>query len=358
MQDSLEKSIEQFPNIPILDLHFYAIKGWGIKYAHINEGKPKFHLIDDKKAFSFVPVISSENSPYKFDGKELKYKEKTLPFRAKFINRLHNNPTYFYLRGIQEWMLTLDSETILSLNFQPICRGCEWCCREVSKDMRNLSPEEGMTILKQNKINFSEINKITFVTGMYKNGDEVVDNILRFMKLAKSKEDYKGRVLYIGSQIRTEDQIKKLSEGLESTLFKYAYTLETFTQRDKMHSKKSDPIEEVINQIWKIKSWGLTDLEYSYMPGLDSLQDFMRWMPKLNEVARPHLSIFRPIKEKQEEMKAKEFKEDPVGYLCRIRLELERAYGGPIYQNNLASLWGFPINRINPLFLTDKTSLD
>lgn len=37
--------------------------------------------------------------------------------------------------------------------------------------------------------------------------------------------------------------------------------------------------------------------------------------------------------------------------------KFEREYEGPVYQNNLAGLWGFPIDKINPLFLTDKTSL-
>jgi type I restriction-modification system DNA methylase subunit len=37
--------------------------------------------------------------------------------------------------------------------------------------------------------------------------------------------------------------------------------------------------------------------------------------------------------------------------------QFEKEHDGPIYQNNLASLGGFPKERINPLFFTDKTSL-
>jgi len=51
------------------------------------------------------------------------------------------------------------------------------------------------------------------------------------------------------------------------------------------------------------------------------------------------------------------FIEDPVEYLCLMRFAFEEEHDEPIYQNNLASLWGFPIDRINPLFLTEKTSL-
>lgn len=86
-------------------------------------------------------------------------------------------------------------------------------------------------------------------------------------------------------------------------------------------------------------------------------EEFYRWMPKFSKLAKPHLSIFRPAEEDQETLKDGEFIENPVGYLCSMRLAFEKEYEGPIYQNNLASLWGFPVDRINPLFLTDKTSL-
>jgi len=78
---------------------------------------------------------------------------------------------------------------------------------------------------------------------------------------------------------------------------------------------------------------------------------------KYLKLARPHLSIFRPAEEEQETLKDPEFIEDPVGYLCLMRSAFEEENRGPIYQNNLSSLWGFPISRINTLFLTNKISL-
>ncbi len=63
------------------------------------------------------------------------------------------------------------------------------------------------------------------------------------------------------------------------------------------------------------------------------------------------------IPELSEQLKDAKFIEDPIEYLCLMRLAFEKEHDGPIYQNNLASLWGFPKERINPLFFTDKTSL-
>ena len=356
MKDNFEKSKEQHPEIPDLDLHYYGMKGYGIKDKCPEEGRPKFHLIDSRKLFSLVPLINSKNSPYELNGDKLTYNEIDLPFRVKFIGRIGRNPAYFYHRGIQEWMPTLDSESILGINFQPICKGCDWCCRDLQKGMINISPEQGVRALQEGGVDLPNIDKMTFVTGMYRNGEEVTQVILKTVELAK-KQGFRGRVLYIGSQIQDQTLAKRLIEGLDKTRFKYAYTLETFTQRERMHIKKAKGLEEVLDIIEKIKDAGLTDFEYSYMPGLDSLDAFYKWMPRFSKLGKPHLSIFRSASVEQENLKDFEFVKDPFKYLCSMRMAFEKEHRGPIYQNNLASLWGFPIDRINPLFLTDKTSL-
>lgn len=356
MENSFEVAREKYPEISELDLHYYGMKGHGIRDKRIKEGRPKFHLIDDSKLFSVVPLISSPESPYKFKRDVLTYNGEDLSFRVKNIGRIKRNPSYFYYRGIQEWMPTLDSETILSINFQPVCKGCDWCCREVDKGMRNISPEQGVKILQEEGVDLTNVDKMTFVTGMYRNGEEVVDNILRTVDLTK-KYGFNGRVLYIGAQIQDPSLVRNLIQGLGETPLKYTYTLETFTQRERMHIKKNGSLEEVLDILGEIKNAGVEDLEYSYMPGLDSIDSFYKWMPKFSKLGRPHLSIFRPAEEDQEGLKNSRFFEDPVGYLCLMRLAFEEEHGGPIYQNNLASLWGFPRDRINPLFLTNKTSL-
>jgi hypothetical protein len=222
--------------------------------------------------------------------------------------------------------------------------------------MVNISPEEGVKLLLEEGVLLSNIDKMTFVTGMYKDGEEVVDNILRTVELTK-KQGFRGRVLYIGSQIKNASLARKLINGLDETPIKYAYTLETFTQREKMHMKKNGSLEEALYILEELQQSGMDNIEYSYMPGLDSLDEFHKWMPKFSRFGRPHLSIFRPTEKDQEKLKDKEFIQDPVKYLYLMRLAFEKEHKGPVYQNNLANLWGFPINRINPLFLTNKTSL-
>lgn len=357
MDNNFEKAKEKYPSIPDLDMHFYGMKGYGINDKDIEKGRPVFHIIDSEKLFSLTPFMSSENSPYIFNENVLTYNGQKLPFRVKNISRIKSNAVYFYQRGIQEWMPTLYSETILSLNFQPFCKGCDWCCKETKDGMRNLSPEEGVKILKEDGVDPSKVHKVTFVTGMYRNGEEVVDNILLTMKLLKD-EGFDGRVLYIGSQIKDGALASKINNGLEDNdiHFKYAYTLESFTQRGRMHAKKNTPLQENLSILEEIKNAGVENIEYSYMPGLDSLNEFYEWMPRFSRLAKPHISIFRPLFKQQENLRNEQFAEDPYSYLCSMRLAFEEIHG-PVYQNNLGSLWGFPISKINPLFLTEKTHL-
>jgi hypothetical protein len=41
------------------------------------------------------------------------------------------------------------------------------------------------------------------------------------------------------------------------------------------------------------------------------------------------LSIFRPAEEDQEKLKDSKFIEDPIGYLCLMRLAFEKEHGEP-----------------------------
>lgn len=361
MDSSIVRAIKKYPGIGELDIHYYGLKGYGIADDRIKEGHPKLHLIHGGSLFSVTALISSPESLYKLTDK-LRFRGKELPFNVKYIGRVQRTLGYFYYRGIQEWIPTLDSETILSTNFNPRCSGCSWCSRvecspeEKGKSLRNIDGKSGIEFVVQQGVDLTKINKITIVTGIFKNEAETVKHITEIIETSK-KYGFNGRMLYIGSQIKSPKGVQRTLEGLDGTPFKYAYTLETFTNRNKMHKLKRDSLEVAIDTIEDIKDAGIDNLEYSYIPGIDTIKEFARIAPKLCGVARPHLSIFRPATEVQKNLPCGEFLDDPVDYLCQMRLIYEKLYEGPIYANNLANLWPFPISRINPLFLTDKTSL-
>lgn len=100
---------------------------------------------------------------------------------------------------------------------------------------------------------------------------------------------------------------------------------------------------------------GISQLEYTYIPGLDDFPSFQRGAELLAPYAKPHICIFRPWKAGQRaEQIAGQCAEMGPQYLCEMRLFYEELHGGPVYGNQLGNLWPFPEGRFNPEWRTKK----
>lgn len=343
---------EKYPRMPLLDIHYYGLKGYGINYNNTREGRPKFHIRDENFLFSVVPMMSEQNSPYIYRDK-LTFNDEELPFKVQFIKWVHGSPSYFYYRNPNEWIQTIDSKIVLTTNFQQACTGCSFCCRGFQDRLKTITPYEGMKLVMADGAIFSEIDELAIVTGMFRDEKEVIKHISKISSIA-TEHGFKGHLFYIGSQIKTREGVRRFLRDVKEVPIRYAYTVETFTKREKLHPMKNQSLEEAVNNLKTIKEEGIGRLEYTYMPGIDSFSSFNEIAPALANLAKPHVSIFRPANQQQVELMSKDFIQDPVDYLCKMRIQLEGIYGGPIYGNNLGNLWLFPNNRINPIFLTDK----
>lgn len=351
----VKRILEKYPSLMELDLHYFGLKSYGIDYENPALGRPKLHILDDISLFSVVPLLIDVDSPYVLRGKKLRFKGEELPFRVKCFKR-SNDPyySYFYFRSKEKWIQTLDSEVSLNLNFNPNCGGCSFCNRVGKSGLENLSASEGMKKLKDYGVNLAEIDELAIVTGMFKNEKDAIDHIAKISEIA-SLQGFSKKLFYIGSQIKTVVGIRSLFSSVNKDSFRYAYTLESFTNRSFNH-KKQESLVDAVNNISILRSEGLDNLEYTYIPGIDPLPKFIEIAPLLVHLAKPHTSIFRPATESQRILPCEEFKENPIEYLCKMRLFFEELYGGPILGNNLANLWPFPLNRLDPKFLSDETN--
>ena len=270
-----EETIARYSEMSGLDLQYYGLKGYGIDDPKIHLGHPKFHLLNEHFLYSVVSLISESESPYLFSEPNLTLNGTQLGLRIKYIGRVNRPLSYFYYRGIQEWIPTLDAETILSLNFHSQCSGCNFCSRCGEAFTKNMTPQQGIELVVREGVNLQEVDKITIVTGLFRNEKDVIDHIVGVRGVALSY-GFRGRILYIGSQIRTRSGIKRLLEGLEGTAFKYAYTSETFTNRNAMHPFKRVTMDEVVNDLTTLREENVGELEYSYIPGIDPLDEFYK----------------------------------------------------------------------------------
>ncbi len=348
---------KKYPKLPFIDTHYYGLKGYGVDFQSPegSNARPKFHISNSDFLFSIVPMRSEPDSPYIFKEGKLTLEDKELPFNVQFIKWVSGSPSYFYYRNVDEWIQTIDSEVVLTTNFQQICKGCSFCCRDLQKKLPNLTPKQGMNLVMENRKYFQDIGELAVVTGMFKDEDTTINHIAQTVDIA-TQYGFKGHLFYIGSQIKTPRGIRRMIDKLQKVPMRYSYTLETFTKREKLHPLKSKSIDEVVDTINMLKDAGVWKMEYSYMPGIDSLKSFYEHAIKFAGVAKPHVSIFRPVDSKQVELVSPYFIKSLVEYLWKMREHYEHLYNSPIYGNNLGNLWLFPTSRINPVFLKGKTS--
>lgn len=348
------KISQRYPKIPLIAIHYYGLKGYGINYDTSQEGRPKFHIRDEDFLFSVVPMMSEQDSPYVYADK-LTFNGDELPFKVQFIKWIKGIPSYFYYRNPKEWIQTIDSKIVLTTNFQQSCTGCSFCCRDLQDKLKNITSYEGMNLVINAGANFSEMDEVAIVTGMFRDEKKVIKHIAEISEIATA-HGFKGHLFYIGSQIQTKEGVKSFLDAVNGMPIRYAYTVESFTKKDELHPIKNLTLEETLRNLNTIRDGGIERLEYTYMPGIDSFSSFNKTALKFANLAKPHVSIFRPANQEQRGLMSEDFIQNPVDYLCMMRLQLEELYGGPIYGNNLGNLWLFPTNRVNPIFLTDRTS--
>ena len=345
--------LEEFPNISLLDIHYYGLKGYGIDFDSEHGERPKFHIWDLNSLFSVVPMQPDITSPYTFKNDTLTFNGEELPFNVQFVKWIKGVPSYFYYRNIDEWIQTIDNEIVLTTNFQQRCKGCSFCCRDLQDKLSNITPKKGMDLVMKDRQDFYNIGELAVVTGMFRDEDTTINHLSEVTNIVRNK-GFNGHLFYIGTQVRTEKGIQRLLDNLNGVPLRYSYALETFIKREELHPLKVLPLDEIVDTVRMLKQSGVWKMEYGYMPGIDNLESFYQNACKFKDIARPHVSIFRPINVEQSKLVSDDCQSDPARYLCKMREHFEKLYGGPIYGNNLGNLWTFPINRINPIFMTGE----
>jgi hypothetical protein len=345
-----------YSKYPILDIVYYALKGYGMFYSDSENSKPKVHIADDKNLFSIVPLMSSEESYVSADDPEqLQRLAVALEFKVKFYPRIKSKKSYFYLRCDEEEVQTLGCKKILNTNFNPRCNGCEFCSRGYdgydSRNYPSISIDQGFLMLHEAKINFFDLSEIAIVTGIFPSESKLVKHIVDMIKMAAEK-GFSGDIFYLGCQLVTQSDIKMIMEIIKryGCRFRYAYTVELFSKTCNLNKSKNKSINQVLDELFIIRDSGVINLQFTYMPGLENLEEFIRVAPKFAGLASPHMSIFRPANKSQSKLKARDFINDPVSYLCEMRSIVENLWGGPILGNNLGNLWPFPLDQIHRKF--------
>lgn len=361
---NFEITKNKHPDISDLELHFYNMKYRGINDPVMESGgnRPIFYLFDDKN-FGLISFMFSEDSPYRLNGNRILFNETELGFKSVLFTRLGNVLPPYYFRGPQGMFPSLYDDKILNVNFNPKCGGCDFCFYGYrAKQLENITPEQGFQKIEM-EMGLKELSclkEIAIVTGRFESEYELKKHIFDVIDEAE-KRGFNGRVFYIGSQLVTPASIDEILERLENdpARLRYAYTIERFFDRSSiMHgSKGKKNYLEILNDMRTLRNLGINNLEYTYLAGIENLDEFKRGAEGLAQIAKPHISILRKTGQGANPLvMCRDYVKYGSDYLCQIRKHYEDLYGSRIIGNNFANLWLFPLRDFSFSFYLNRLS--
>lgn len=355
MKNEIEILKDKHSELTELELHFYNMKYHGAYEEELSKGetRPIFYMYD-KDNFALISFMIAEiESPYKTNGKKMYYNGEKLPFENNVPTRLTNKLPYYYFRGPISLHPTLDNENILNTSFNPKCKGCDFCFYGYrNKHLKNITPTEGLKLVQKEteRKSFDFLDEIAIVTGRFVSEEKLTEHIIETVDFA-ADNGFDGKLLYIGSQLTTPKVITNILEKAGGPdKFEIVYTVERFFDREKiMHGTKGQKkCKEILQDIKVIRECGVQKLQYSYLVGIENLDEFKKGAEPLVEYATPHISIFRKTGLETNEMSiAKDYLKLGAEFTCQIREHYDDLYGRKIIGNNFANLWLFPRSRMD-----------
>jgi len=367
-KDDVERIKESYSELSEIEIHAFNMKREGTKDEVMKNGgkRPIVFLWNHDKFVLSSFMFHAEDSPYRIEGEHILFDEQQLPFNDSVYIRLGNVLPYWYFRGplglFPTMNLIAEERNVLNTNFRPKCSGCDFCFYGYrAKDMKNLTVDKGYQIVEEESgiKDLSIINQISIVTGRFPSEKALKDYTTEIIQKGR-KRGWKGRIFYIGSQFVTPEIIEEVINELgDPKKFRYAYTVERFTDRNLiMHGNKGQKdAEEILEDMKRIEEMGITPLEYTYIVGIENLDSFKKWAEKFVPFSKPHISLLRRTGIDSNELsRCNEYEERGVEYIADMRRHWLDLYGSEILGNNYANAWPFQLDfDINQYLKKDKT---
>lgn len=358
MPQRFEDLAVAYPYFSKLELHFFNLKYCGVKDKYLKESisRPIFEIWDNYHLAEIDFLVSDEDSPYEVQEERLLFRGEEFQLDHVLLDRSNLDMPYSYIRGPlggDRACPTLDDENLLNLNHHQCCSGCDFCAYgERSKNKQNQSVREIITE-SERKNPLASFKQVAFVTGCFPSEQVASYDFIEAIKVAKEK-GFNGNFLYIGSQITDEKLLEEVIKEIgDVKKWEYAYTLERFTHRmEIMHGIKGKrTIKEMLEDLKRLKEAGIEKLQYTYLVGIEDLEDLKYYAEDFVPYATPHFSIFRKSGLKSNaRCYAQDYLRMGASYTCEVRNYFKQIYGKEILGNNLANLWLFPRSRVDGFF--------
>lgn len=286
-----------------------AINRYGIIIENFEDNRIRFDLNilnADKDTFFAVCVNTYKNSPFVLKDNKLLLAGKAIG-TVKNIEKDTCTSTYF--RNGKK-AITFNS------NSRSKCIGCKFCGTYSlsDEDTIDFSTKDNVKIyfenlLKENNIeSMDKIEDITICTGCFENENALINHLL-LVNAAFKEMGFKGRINYIGSQLRDYHKIKEVSEVIGN--FGIYLTVEKFLDRDKYMrpEKASLTLEEASDLLTYCSTIGITTT-FLYILGLEDLETIRKYFNYFKDDINkfPIIQVFQNYTSLQEQYRCEEGK--------------------------------------------------
>ena len=333
--------------VPIEDVLFIAVNVYGLNLdCQFNRIRMDFRLAD------------SELFAYAKKRGELDY-FLALPVNPTSQFVLSDNTVLLNNRVIGEAINPMEDVSDLhyfrrkktALNFNPnsqsSCAGCRFCytSRLTPNEKQKIETGAEVKIFFENWMkkygltDLSHLIRIAVVTGNYSNSDDLCQFLLELKQVVQDHR-FGGEIFYLGSQIATPEQLRRLAEVQPLCI---CFSMETFERRDLLRPDKRmlglDETRDVMDRALELGH----AVNFSYIVGMEPLQVMERNIRRFKE----HINRFPIINTFQRHKFQGTTLADPnadrLEYYLDARRILEQLFGQtsmrPFVWENYRSLW-------------------